>query len=112
MLFPGFRSNLNRSERSEKLPQNVLLRLRRQVVNKDAPAAAVHRRLGRIGSTGRQEGVGCQEITGEGRVSGVQKNPENELIEIEREIVYRHTHLQGCQIFLDPNITKTEKYTK
>lgn len=35
---------LDSSERPEQLPQDVLLRLRRQVVDEQTPTAAVHRR--------------------------------------------------------------------
>ena len=56
---------LNCTKWPEELPQNVLFRFRRQVVNEDAPAAAVQGCLGRIGSAGWQQGVGSKEITGQ-----------------------------------------------
>ena len=46
-------------EGSEELPQDVLLRLRSQVVDKDAPAGAV-------GGHARQEGVTSKEVTCQG----------------------------------------------
>ena len=55
-------TDLNCTKWPEKLPKNVFLRFRGQVVNEDAPAAAVQGCLGRIGGAGWQQWVGSKEI--------------------------------------------------
>ena len=83
-------AHLDGPERSEELPEDVLFRLRRQVVHEDAPAAPVdggrrrrgpaRRAVARRGRGGRpgsrrrpgQDGVAGQEVAGQGGVPATQ----------------------------------------
>ena len=86
---------LDGPERSKELPEDVLLRLGRQVVDEDAPAAAVGGRGGEGGRAARgpvargrrgggggpggrrrpgQDGVAGQDVAGEGGVPATQQH--------------------------------------
>ena len=56
---------LHGAERAEELPKDVLLSVGSEVVHEDAPAAAVHGGRCRGLGSSLQQGVSCQEISGE-----------------------------------------------
>lgn len=63
---------LDSTERSKKLPQNVLLGVRSKIVDKDAPSGTVHRCSSRSrGSRGSclEEWIACQQVASQRRVS-------------------------------------------